>query len=122
MDQYKNGVADVQITPLPEKALIALQGNLLTFFSRIFLSFHLCLSILLTIFYYLQGPQSVSVLQEGVKGDLTQLKFMNSSLMELYGISDCRVSRCGYTGEDGFEVIKRIKLQLTCKYFRYRSQ
>uniref|UniRef100_A0A1X7SDL8 GCVT N-terminal domain-containing protein n=1 Tax=Amphimedon queenslandica TaxID=400682 RepID=A0A1X7SDL8_AMPQE len=52
----------------------------------------------------LQGPKSASVLQEGVKGDLSQLKFMSSALMSLFGIPDCRVSRCGYTGEDGFEI------------------
>ena len=51
------------------------------------------------------GPKSVSVLQEGVRGDLTQLKFMKSTKMDVFGISQCRVSRCGYTGEDGFEVI-----------------
>ena len=50
------------------------------------------------------GPKSAAVLQEGVNGDLSQMKFMTSSVMSIFGISNCRVSRCGYTGEDGFEV------------------
>ena len=43
-------------------------------------------------------------MQDGVRGDLSEMKFMTSAVMEVYSIPDCRVSRCGYTGEDGFEV------------------
>ena len=52
----------------------------------------------------LVGPSAASVLQAGVRGDLKEMKFMTSTVMEVYSIPDCRVSRCGYTGEDGFEV------------------
>ena len=53
---------------------------------------------------YISGPSSAEILQESVKQDLTKLKFMHSTEMSLFGIPGCRVSRCGYTGEDGFEV------------------
>eukprot|EP00731_Ephydatia_muelleri_P001103 Em0001g1103a len=52
----------------------------------------------------LQGPQMASILQQGVKGDLSKLAFMHSAIMDVFGIHGCRVSRCGYTGEDGVEV------------------
>ena len=39
-----------------------------------------------------------------VDGDLSTLKFMCSSVMTVHGVPDCRVTRCGYTGEDGIEV------------------
>lgn len=45
-----------------------------------------------------------SILQQGVKGDLSKLAFMHSAIMDVFGIHGCRVSRCGYTGEDGVEV------------------
>ncbi|KAG7210082.1 hypothetical protein KM043_011654 [Ampulex compressa] len=51
----------------------------------------------------LQGPTAAAVLQTLVKVDLTKLKFMNSVETEVSG-SKIRISRCGYTGEDGFEI------------------
>lgn len=44
------------------------------------------------------------VLQAGVKDDLSKLTFMTSTLTTVFGIPNCRVTRCGYTGEDGVEV------------------
>ncbi|XP_011701965.1 PREDICTED: aminomethyltransferase, mitochondrial [Wasmannia auropunctata] len=51
----------------------------------------------------LQGPTAATVLQSLVKIDLRNLKFMNSVKTEVSG-SRIRISRCGYTGEDGFEI------------------
>ncbi|EZA59968.1 aminomethyltransferase, mitochondrial [Ooceraea biroi] len=51
----------------------------------------------------LQGPTAAKVLQSLVKIDLSKLKFMNSVKTEVAD-SLVRVSRCGYTGEDGFEI------------------
>uniref|UniRef100_A0A8C5DBS0 Aminomethyltransferase n=1 Tax=Gouania willdenowi TaxID=441366 RepID=A0A8C5DBS0_GOUWI len=51
-----------------------------------------------------QGPSMSRVLQEGVKQDLSKLTFMFSTLATVFGVSDCRVTRCGYTGEDGVEI------------------
>lgn len=45
------------------------------------------------------------VLQEGLKEDLGKLTFMTSALAAVFGVPGCRVTRCGYTGEDGVEVI-----------------
>lgn len=52
----------------------------------------------------LQGPSMSKVLQEGVDFDLNSLPFMTNRLCSVYGIPDCRVTRCGYTGEDGVEI------------------
>ncbi|KAM6170350.1 aminomethyltransferase, mitochondrial [Rhynchocyon petersi] len=52
----------------------------------------------------LQGPTSAQVLQAGVKDDLKKLPFMTSAVMEVFGVPGCRVTRCGYTGEDGVEI------------------
>ena len=51
----------------------------------------------------LQGPQSETALQPFVNIDLRSLKFMNGIDTALNGV-DVRITRCGYTGEDGFEL------------------
>lgn len=58
---------------------------------------HLPLNVLL-------GPQAAKVLQSGVQTDLSKMLFMHGDVMDVFGIKDVRVTRCGYTGEDGFEV------------------
>ena len=50
------------------------------------------------------GPQAAKVLQSGVQTDLSKMFFMHGGVMDVFGIKDVRVTRCGYTGEDGFEV------------------
>ncbi|XP_027059935.1 aminomethyltransferase, mitochondrial-like [Pocillopora damicornis] len=52
----------------------------------------------------LQGPQAAKVLQSGVQSDLSNMFFMHGGVVEAFGIKDVRVTRCGYTGEDGFEL------------------
>ncbi|XP_033123469.1 aminomethyltransferase, mitochondrial-like [Anneissia japonica] len=52
----------------------------------------------------LQGPSMAKVLQAGVTYDLSTLTFMKTAVMSVFGIPDCRVTRCGYTGEDGVEI------------------
>ena len=59
----------------------------------------------------LSGPQAAKVLQSGVQGDLSKMLFMHGGVMDVFGIKDVRVTRCGYTGEDGFEV----KTALSCQ-------
>jgi len=48
----------------------------------------------------------VKTLQPGVNFDLSTLPFMTNCSTSIYGIDNCRVTRCGYTGEDGVEVGK----------------
>ncbi|KAL7985937.1 hypothetical protein Chor_011103 [Crotalus horridus] len=52
----------------------------------------------------LQGPAMAQVLQPGVADDLAKLPFMSSAMMAVFGVQGCRVTRCGYTGEDGVEI------------------
>lgn len=52
----------------------------------------------------LQGPKAWKVLQPLVDVDLAQLFFMSTGVLRVAGVSGCRVTRCGYTGEDGFEI------------------
>lgn len=52
----------------------------------------------------LQGPMASKVLQKGTSSELNDLKFMNGATMDLFAAAGCRVTRCGYTGEDGFEI------------------
>lgn len=44
------------------------------------------------------------VLQAGLSDDLAKLSFMNSIVTTVFGVPGCRITRCGYTGEDGVEV------------------
>ena len=50
----------------------------------------------------LQGPKAASVLGQYVDG-LESLKFLQAGEFEITGIP-CLINRCGYTGEDGFEI------------------
>ncbi|NWS46999.1 GCST protein, partial [Probosciger aterrimus] len=52
----------------------------------------------------LQGPSMALVLQAGLSDDLAKLSFMNSITTMVFGVPGCRVTRCGYTGEDGVEI------------------
>jgi len=42
--------------------------------------------------------------------DLSTMKFMNACTTNVFGVDGCRVTRCGYTGEDGFEVCLTLSL------------
>lgn len=50
----------------------------------------------------LQGPKSHTVLDKYF--DTSKLKFMERCNVSIDGI-DCGITRCGYTGEDGFEIL-----------------
>ena len=50
----------------------------------------------------LQGPAAATVLGYHAP-DAADLPFMATAPMEIHGVP-CEVSRCGYTGEDGFEI------------------
>jgi len=51
----------------------------------------------------LQGPQAAAALQRHTSADLSRLRFMASAMLTVAGV-EARVSRSGYTGEDGFEI------------------
>ncbi|KAI6077395.1 Aminomethyltransferase, mitochondrial [Aix galericulata] len=50
------------------------------------------------------GPSMAQVLQAGLSDDLAKLSFMTSITTTVFGVPGCRVTRCGYTGEDGVEI------------------
>lgn len=52
----------------------------------------------------LQGPTAVQALAQLTSTDLSKLYFMNTLVTEVAGVQNCRVTRCGYTGEDGVEI------------------
>ncbi|XP_040568243.1 aminomethyltransferase, mitochondrial [Lepeophtheirus salmonis] len=52
----------------------------------------------------IQGPKMAEYFQPHTDVDLKKLKFMQTSLGTVCGVPMCRITRCGYTGEDGVEV------------------
>lgn len=91
--QEKQIEADINV--LEDNSLLALQGVK-------------CLSSMCINHVHCTGPAMVNVLSQGISHDLRELRFMTSGVMEVFGIGQCRVSRCGYTGEDGVEVSQSI--------------
>ena len=53
----------------------------------------------------IQGPLSSACLQKLTANSLSNMNFMQSRLETLANVPNCRITRCGYTGEDGFEVV-----------------
>lgn len=62
-----------------------------------------------------QGPKAVNVVSMLAKtADLKDFKFMTGRRMELGGIP-VYISRCGYTGEDGFEIsVPHAEVETLC--------
>jgi aminomethyltransferase len=53
----------------------------------------------------LQGKGAKLILEKLAPSiNLSKMGFMSSIVTTVAGIPNCRVSRCGYTGEDGFEI------------------
>ena len=58
----------------------------------------------------LQGPRAAEVLQKLIDIDLRDMNFMTTLDVTIKGIGLCTITRCGYTGEDGFEISVEPKL------------
>ncbi|MCA9229801.1 MAG: glycine cleavage system aminomethyltransferase GcvT [Planctomycetales bacterium] len=52
----------------------------------------------------LQGPKAIEILDSFTPFELTSMRYYTGQLMEVAGV-ECFVSRTGYTGEDGGELI-----------------
>jgi len=50
----------------------------------------------------LQGPEAAAVMADYIS-DIDQFGFMQARMVRIDGV-ECLVHRCGYTGEDGFEI------------------
>lgn len=52
-----------------------------------------------------QGPTAVAAVQNVTEASaISELGFMRTTIATVAGVRDCRITRCGYTGEDGVEV------------------
>ena len=54
--------------------------------------------------FAVQGPKAIELLEPFAAGSLTSMRYYTGQLMEVSGV-ECFVSRTGYTGEDGCELI-----------------
>lgn len=45
-----------------------------------------------------QGPKAVSAVEEVAAQSLNELYFMQTTVSQVAGVDDCRITRCGYTG------------------------
>lgn len=59
------------------------------------------------------GPEAATCLKAHVKEDLTKLLFGQALFADVAGVK-CHIARGGYTGEDGFEVIHRLNVNVVC--------
>ena len=48
------------------------------------------------------------MLKAGSDIDMDRLYFMHTVEGSVFGVEGCRVTRCGYTGEDGVEVSNHL--------------
>lgn len=55
-----------------------------------------------------QGPQAAALVQQFTSTDLAGIKYFWATTGEIKGVP-CRISRTGYTGEDGFELFFPIE-------------
>jgi len=67
----------------------------------------------------IQGPQSLQILSRLVKADLEPMGYYTGRVTECFD-RPCTVTRTGYTGEDGFELIVRAEdaVELCTNLFR----
>uniref|UniRef100_A0A8C7VBC8 Aminomethyltransferase, mitochondrial n=1 Tax=Oncorhynchus mykiss TaxID=8022 RepID=A0A8C7VBC8_ONCMY len=65
---------------------------------------HGCALMNTTLYMSSSGASMAQVLQSGLTDDLSKLTFMTSTLATVFGIQGCRLTCCGYTGEDGVEI------------------
>lgn len=56
----------------------------------------------------LQGPGAAAVVGRITSLNMNRLNFMNTTTTEIRGMP-VRITRCGYTGEDGFEISMRAQ-------------
>lgn len=62
-----------------------------------------------------QGPGAAALVQKFTGTDLSQVKFFWATMGDVAGVP-CRISRTGYTGEDGFELF--FPIEETLKLWR----
>lgn len=93
-ENWRSKGKDVKIKEIsPQFGLIAVQGFFLLFKK---------------IFNLFLGPEAAKLLEGEVDTDLSKLYFMQTTNTSVFGIQGCQLTRCGYTGEDGFEVCQSI--------------